>query len=135
SHHHLPRQRMGAAPMKSRFSFVLFLAVLCGFASVWQKPAAAQTHSEARPEIRGAWIHNYGPFDWEDAMKKLADAGFNAVFVRVARGANAIYPSQHLPRDDWADGKPEDEFQKALDAARRNGLEFHAWKVCFFAGG
>ncbi len=83
-------------------------------------------------EIRGAWIHNYGPFDWESAMKELADAGFNTVFVRVARGANAIYPSKYLPSDDWV---TEDEFQKALDAAHRHGLEFHAWKVCFFAGG
>ena len=90
--------------------------------------AGAQTSTE----IRGAWIHNYGPFDWETAMKELADAGFNTVFVRVARGANAIYPSQYLPGDDWV---TEDEFQKALDAAHRHGLEFHAWKVCFFAGG
>lgn len=91
--------------------------------------------AQSRPEIRGAWIHTYGPFDWERAMKELADAGFNTVFVRVARGANTIYPSQYLPRDDWADDTREDEFQKALDAAHRHGLEFHAWKVCFFAGG
>lgn len=95
----------------------------------------SEARAQPRTEIRGAWIHNYGPFDWETAMKELSDAGFNSVFVRVARGANAIYPSKYLPRDDWADGTQEDEFQKALDAAHRHGLEFHAWKVCFFAGG
>lgn len=108
-------------------SLLLLLSVFFG----WCFESSAQPSEE----IRGAWIHNYGPFDWETAMKELADAGFNTVFVRVARGANAIYPSEYLPRDDWADGTTEDEFRKALEAAHQHGLEFHAWKVCFFAGG
>ncbi len=108
--------------------FVSLVVSLCLLLALNGSFAVAQPQNE----IRGAWIHNYGPFDWESAMKELADAGFNTVFVRVARGANAIYPSQYLPSDDWV---TEDEFQKALDAAHRHGLEFHAWKVCFFAGG
>jgi len=82
-------------------------------------------------EIRGIWIHTYGPYDWETVMKKIAAAGFNCVFVRAARGMSAIYPSQYLPRDGWAEALGGDELQRAIDAAHRNGLEFHAWKVCF----
>lgn len=119
--------------MRKLFPLLLFLFCFC--VPVFPLDANAQFSPQPREEIRGAWIHNYGPFDWETAMKELAGAGFNTVFVRVARGANAIYPSKYLPRDDWADGTSEDEFRKALNAAHRNGLEFHAWKVCFFVGG
>ena len=71
-------------------------------------------------------------------MKKIADAGLNSVFVRVARGVNALYPSKVLPMDGWAkdawkDGAGRDELQTMIEAAHRNGLEFHAWKVNFNA--
>ena len=71
-------------------------------------------------------------------MKKIADAGLNCVFVRVARGVNALYPSKILPMDGWAedawkDGKGTDELKTMIEAAHKNGLEFHAWKVNFNA--
>ena len=99
--------------------------------------ANAQTQ-QSSPEIRGIWIHTYRPQPWDEVMKKIADAGFNCVFVRVARGVNALYPSKVLPMDGWAkdawkDGQGTDELKAAIDAAHRNGLEFHAWKVCFNA--
>jgi uncharacterized lipoprotein YddW (UPF0748 family) len=68
-------------------------------------------------------------------MKKLADAGFNTVFFRVARGANTIYPSKYLPRDEWVETFNSDELEKAIMAAHRNGLELHAWMVCWHVGG
>ena len=110
--------------------FLLFFAVLCVSASL-RFNAVAQPKSE----IRGVWIHTYSAFDWDSEMKKLADAGFNTVFARVARGGNSIYPSQFLARDDWAQNQTEDELQKAINAAHKNGLEFHAWKVCFNLNG
>ena len=111
--------------------FLPFLVVLCASVSLWSNPVQAQPKSE----IRGVWIHTYSAFDWGSEMKKLAAAGFNCVFARVARGANSIYPSQFLARDDWAQNQTEDELQKAIAAAHRNGLEFHAWKVCFNLNG
>ncbi len=97
-------------------------------------PARAQN----APEIRGIWVHTYSPQDWDTVMKKIADAGLNSVFVRVARGVNALYPSKVLPMDGWAadawkDGKGRDELRTMIDAAHKNGLEFHAWKVNFNA--
>jgi uncharacterized lipoprotein YddW (UPF0748 family) len=79
-------------------------------------------------ELRAVWIHTYAPTDWDIVMGKLAARGFNAIFVRVGRGGNVIYPSALLPRDAWAQGSG-DELQRAIDAARRHGLAFHAWRV------
>ena len=110
------------------------LALLCSIA-----PAARAQQPTQTPEIRGIWVHTYSPQDWDVTMKKIADAGLNSVFVRVARGVNALYPSKILPMDGWAadawkDGKGRDELQTMIEAAHRNGLEFHAWKVNFNAG-
>ena len=117
-----------------KFSPHLFLlALLLSF-----HPAARAQNAAATPEIRGIWVHTYSPQNWDATMKKIADAGLNCVFVRVARGVNALYPSKILPMDGWAadawnDGKGTDELKAAIDAAHRNGLEFHAWKVNFNA--
>ena len=107
---------------------ILLLLLLCAVPSF--------ADEAARPEIRGVWIHTYEPWDWDAVMPKIAAAGFNCVFVRVARGVNAIYPSQFLPRDGWAEknaANVPDELAKAIAAAHRSGLQFHAWKVNFNA--
>ena len=101
-------------------------------------PDARAQNASAPPEIRGIWVHTYSPQDWDVTMKKIADAGLNSVFVRVARGVNALYPSKILPMDGWAadawnDGTGRDELKTMIEAAHRNGLEFHAWKVNFNA--
>lgn len=82
-------------------------------------------------EVRGAWIHTYNPTDWDTVMRRLSQAGFNSIFVRVGRGGNVIYPSTLLPRDAWAQSAGGDELQRAIEAAHRHGLDFHAWRVCF----
>lgn len=110
----------------------LFL-FLCAFVSLCD--TQAQQLKPREGEVRAVWIHTYGPFDWDGEMKKLADAGFNTVFFRAARGANTVYPSKYLPRDEWAEPLSSDELEKAIIAAHRNGLELHAWMVCFHVGG
>jgi uncharacterized lipoprotein YddW (UPF0748 family) len=91
-------------------------------------------------EIRGIWIHIYAPTDWERVAREAKAAGLNALFVRVGRGGNVIYPSALLPRDAWAEpgtraaGGGGDEMQRAIDAAHRNGLLFFAWRVNFHLG-
>jgi uncharacterized lipoprotein YddW (UPF0748 family) len=79
-------------------------------------------------ELRAVWIHTYSPTDWDVVMRKLRDHGFNAIFVRVGRGGNVIYPSAVLPRDAWANG-PGDELKRAVDTAHRYGIAFYAWRV------
>jgi hypothetical protein len=85
-------------------------------------------------ELRGAWIHTYGPTDWDVVMAKLARHGFNSIFVRVGRGGNVIYPSALLPRDAWAERAGGDEMKRAIEAAHRHGIAFHAWRVNFHMG-
>lgn len=121
--------------MKINFFLIVCALLASAFFAI---PARAQ-QTGVTPEIRGIWIHTYRPQPWDEVMKKIADAGFNCVFVRVARGVNALYPSKILPMDEWAadawkNGAGTDELRAMIDAAHRNGLEFHAWKVSFNAG-
>ena len=123
-----------------KFLWCLFLTIC--FAALphiarAQQPLGAS--ALATPEIRGIWVHTYQTQPWDIVMKKIAEAGFNCVFVRVARGVNALYPSKILPMDAWAEdawksGQGQDELKTMIGAAHRNGLEFHAWKVNFNAG-
>ena len=85
-------------------------------------------------ELRGIWIHTYGPTDWERVAREVKATGLNALFVRVGRGGNVIYPSALLPRDAWAEKAGGDELKRAIDAAHRHGLQFYAWRVNFHMG-
>ena len=94
-------------------------------------PTESTSEMSEHEGIRGIWITTDSPRDWDAVMTKLKRYGLNAVFVRVARGGNAIYPSRILPQDQWAKDTGEDELSKAIAAAHRHGIQFHAWKVCF----
>ena len=89
----------------------------------------------SRPgEIRGIWFHIYAPQNWDPIMAKIKAAGLNAVFIRVGRGGNVIYPSEILPMDAWAEKLTSDHLVEAIEAAHRHGLAFHAWRVNFHMG-
>ncbi len=135
------RATAGARKLSNWLALFMFKLLswlwLCAF---WLTiaPAARAQNADKTPEIRGIWVHTYSPQDWDATMKKIADAGLNCVFVRVARGVNALYPSKILPMDGWAadqwnNGAGKDELKTMIDAAHKNGLEFHAWKVNFNA--
>jgi uncharacterized lipoprotein YddW (UPF0748 family) len=85
-------------------------------------------------ELRGVWLYVDEIPDWDELMGALKRRGFNAVFLRVARGGHAVYPSRNLPQEPWAREKSVDHLQLALRAARSQGLQLHAWKVCFHLG-
>lgn len=87
-----------------------------------------------RGELRGFWIHTYRPTDWESVMACAKAGGLNAAFVRVGRGGNTIYPNEFLPRDPWAEEAGGDELERAIAAAHRHGLAFHAWRVVYHMG-
>lgn len=93
---------------------------------LWRETAPAEPG-----EMRAVWIHTYNPTDWDTVMRRLRDAGFNSIFVRVGRAGNVIYPSALLPRDAWAERAGGDELKRAIAAAHRYGIDFHAWRVCF----
>lgn len=68
----------------------------------------------------------------ESMMKTVAKQGYNAVFCHVRPFADAFYPSEHFPHSKYVSGTEGvdpgyDALQLMLDAAHRNGMQFHAW--------
>jgi uncharacterized lipoprotein YddW (UPF0748 family) len=86
-------------------------------------------------ELRGVWIHSPGYFkDWDGEMKRLKDAGINAVFLNVCDGAFGHYPSKVLPDTSGYYKKTKTDWvEVASKACRKHGLEIHAWRVDFKA--
>ncbi len=90
-----------------------------------QRPAAG--------EFRGVWDHNgTGWFrgDWERTCRELAAQGINAVFPNVLWAGLAHYPSEVYP-ESYTFRRFGDQLAQCATAAHKNGLEVHAWKVCW----
>jgi uncharacterized lipoprotein YddW (UPF0748 family) len=86
-------------------------------------------------EIRAIWVTRWdfeSAADIERIMKDIAGAGFNLVYFQVRGTADAYYRSTLEP---WAAGLSGklgkdpgwDPLQVAIDAAKKHGLELHAW--------
>lgn len=91
--------------------------------------ASVQT---SRPgEFIGVWDHEGTgliPGQWPATIHELTTGGVNALFVNVAWGGQAHYPSKYLP------GSASlrlygDSLAQCLAAAKPNGLQVHAWIV------
>lgn len=84
----------------------------------------------ARPnEIRGVWDHSgegLFPGDWERTAALLAANGITDLYVNVAGGAFALYPSATLPRRGT-----ENRLAQAVAAGHKHGLRVHAWMLAF----
>ena len=61
-------------------------------------------------------------------MAELYSARMNAIFVKFSTGGAAYYRSEVLPGSFYAG---RDEVALCLAAARRYGIQVHAWRVCF----
>jgi uncharacterized lipoprotein YddW (UPF0748 family) len=88
-----------------------------------QKPLAG--------EFRGFWCHSaFGVegMDWDEAIKRLADNGFNAIFPNMLWGGAAFYPSKVLPVASQVATRG-DQIAKCLAACRKYGVQIHVWKV------
>lgn len=82
-------------------------------------------------EFRAFWCHSaYGVkgMTWDEAIKRLKDNGFNAIFTNMLWGGVAFYPSDVLPvASDIAE--KGDQLAECLAACRKYGVEIHVWKV------
>jgi uncharacterized lipoprotein YddW (UPF0748 family) len=86
-----------------------------------------------RPEFRGVWDHSgtgLYPGNWNRTAKILADSGFQAIFPYCGSPAEALYATPLLPPAD-AFQKYGDQLDQALRAGHPNGLEVHAWVICW----
>ena len=100
--------------------------------------APAQPVPSPEEEFRAAWVTR---FEWPasteaqtrqnitNIMETLADANFNAVLFQIRGQCDVLYPSPYEPWGrpfNWTD-PGWDPLQFAIDEARANGLEFHAY--------
>jgi uncharacterized lipoprotein YddW (UPF0748 family) len=94
-----------------------------------QQPAAG--------EFRGFWCHSaFGVegMSWDQAVKRLSEAGFTAVLPNMLWGGSAFYPSGVLPRAA-AVTERGDQIAQCATACRKHGIACHVWKVNWNLGG
>ena len=88
-------------------------------------------------EFRAVWCHSaFGVpgWSWDEAIKHLAENGFNAIFPNMLWGGLAYYPSEVLPVAEEV-GERGDQVKECLEACRRYGVQIHVWKVNWNLGG
>ena len=83
-------------------------------------------------EFSGAWIQNAGgirEWGWPRTLEALAAGGIENVFINVANGGYANYPSKVLP---YVTAEGEDPLREAIAECRRLGIRVHAWIMTTF---
>jgi len=87
-------------------------------------------HKSRTPEWRAVWNHS-GTGDcgsWEEAMKRLKAANFNAVVPNMWWAGVAYYDSKLLPHGTTFE-KYGDQIAQCVAAGKKYGIEVHPWKV------
>jgi uncharacterized lipoprotein YddW (UPF0748 family) len=82
-------------------------------------------------EFRAFWCHSAFGLEgasWDDAVHRLAENGFTAIFPNMLWGGAAFYPSRILPVAQPVDSRG-DQIAQCLAACRKYGLQMHVWKV------
>jgi uncharacterized lipoprotein YddW (UPF0748 family) len=82
-------------------------------------------------EFRAFWCHSaFGVegMDWDEAIKRLADNGFTAIFPNMLWGGAAFYQSKVLPVASPVATRG-DQIAKCVAACRKYGVQIHVWKV------
>ncbi len=85
------------------------------------------------PGVRGIWDQQGTGFyagGWEETCKELKAAGLNALFANMATSGRAHYPSAIIPGSKTLETHG-DQLKAFSHAARRHGLQAHAWKICW----
>lgn len=76
-------------------------------------------------ELRAVWMSGRSN-DWDEQMKALADAGFNAVFPNFCSAGGAQYESDVLPP---VAGYSGNQLAACLEAAEKYDIEVHPWRI------
>jgi uncharacterized lipoprotein YddW (UPF0748 family) len=109
-----------------------YAAVLTEAAALRQALSAAyfRAHTPRDGEFRAVWNHS-GTGDcgtWDEAMRRLAEANFNAVVPNMWWGGIAYYDSKILPHAPVV-AEQGDQIALAVAAGHKYGIEVHPWKV------
>lgn len=91
-------------------------------------------------ERRLLWCHSpwglgYRDAGWDDSARMIREMGFTDIVASIAWAGGACYDSDVLPPSPQYSYRKEDAFELCRAAAKKNGLKFHAWMVCFNMGG
>jgi uncharacterized lipoprotein YddW (UPF0748 family) len=81
-------------------------------------------------EFRAFWCHSaFGVqgMDWDQAIGRLADNGFNAILPNMLWGGVAFYSSKILPVAQVTERG--DQIEQCVAACRKHGIQVHVWKV------
>jgi uncharacterized lipoprotein YddW (UPF0748 family) len=87
-------------------------------------------------EFRAFWCHDaFGVrgMEWDEAIKRLADAGFTAILPNMLWGGAAFYSSKVLPVAAEVAARG-DQIAQCIAAARKYGIQVHVWKVNWNTG-
>ncbi|MBN1268878.1 MAG: family 10 glycosylhydrolase [Kiritimatiellae bacterium] len=123
-------ERMNDLYARGRFADVVSLA---GELRERLVEAYGRVQTPRPGELRGVWDHagtGWYPGDWDRTCAILEREGINTVFANLLWGGVAHYPSRILPASFTA-RKFGDQAEAFVKAARRHGLQAHAWKVCW----
>jgi len=82
-------------------------------------------------ELRGAWMIYKGRPTWDDTMRRLREANFNAVMPRFCSAGVAYFPSNYLPQASFSK-QHGDQLAAATAAARKYGIAVHARMLALF---
>lgn len=88
-------------------------------------------------EFRAFWCHSalgVPGIDWDEAIHRLAENGFTAIFPNMVSGGVAFYPSKVLPVAG-AVSKKGDQLTECIAACRKYGIQIHVWKLNWNLGG
>jgi uncharacterized lipoprotein YddW (UPF0748 family) len=92
--------------------------------------AYSRCHASRDGEFRAVWNHS-GTGDcgtWDEAMRRLSEANFNAVVPNMWWGGIAHYDSKLLPLSATFRERG-DQIAQCVAAGKKYGVEVHPWKV------
>jgi uncharacterized lipoprotein YddW (UPF0748 family) len=81
-------------------------------------------------EVRAVWTHYPDPpagMTWDEAIRLLAENGFNMILPNLSWGDTAYYRSSVL-HSDLTNG---DRLAEIVAACRKYGVQCHVWRVCW----
>lgn len=82
-------------------------------------------------EFRAFWCHSalgVPGISWDEAIHRLADNGFTAIFPNMLSGGAAFYSSKVLPVAKPV-AEQGDQIRQCLAACRKYGVQIHVWKL------
>lgn len=96
-----------------------------------QPPRSRPTPPQADPvtEIRAVWVSNTHRLDWDRATRNLQVAGYNTMYVNLASGGAAFYPSRLVP---VLPGMEDDPVADGVELAHQRGIQVHAKLIATF---